>query len=161
MTAETADPPTAPLVVDVSGLADLVGRELGPSPWCPVTQQMVDTFAELTGDHQWIHVDPARAAQGPFGGTIAHGYLTLSMVPVFFARLLDVRGGSLGLNYGLDRVRFPAPVRVGDEVRATLRIDSVRELGDEGFQAGATVTVQARTSPKPACVAQIVFRFYR
>lgn len=149
-----------PLVITVRELGSVVGRTLGPSQWTPITQPMVDTFADLTGDHQWIHVDPERAKAGPFGGPIAHGYLTLSLVPVFFGALLDVQGAAMGVNYGLDRARFPSPVRVGDDVRATLCVDAVTSIDEAGVQSRATVTVESRTSAKPACVAQILFRFY-
>ncbi len=151
---------TSPVCVDVTDLHTVVGRTLGPSAWTSITQPMVDTFADLTGDHQWIHVDPKRAADGPFGTTIAHGYLTLSLVPVIFGALLDVRGAAMGVNYGLERVRFPAPMRVGDDARGVMTLTALDQLDERGWQAQASVTIESRTSPKPVCVAQIVFRYY-
>jgi acyl dehydratase len=141
------------------GLVALVGRTLGPSDWLEVTQERVDRFAAATGDHQWIHVDPARAAAGPFGATIAHGYLTLSLTPVVLTEILDVRGFSLVVNYGCDRVRFPAPVPVGSRVRASAVLTEVREIGG-GVQATVTLTFEAERVAKPVCVAAVLIRYY-
>ncbi len=142
-----------------AALRDLVGVPLGTSSWREIDQAMVDAFADVTGDHQWIHVDPVRAADGPFGGTVAHGYLTLSLAPILLSELLVVDGARMGVNYGLNKVRFPSPVRVGDAIRASAVLDSAEEI-EGGIQAEATLTVQTRRSSKPACVAQIVFRYY-
>jgi acyl dehydratase len=135
-----------------------VGDEYGPSSWIEIAQERIDAFAEATGDHQWIHVDPERAAAGPFGTTIAHGYLTLSLLPAASYEVVPRQGG-MGINYGLNRVRFPAPVPVGSRVRATFRVDEL-EQHDWGGQATMTATVEREGGDKPVCVAQVVFRYY-
>jgi acyl dehydratase len=142
----------------VASLADVVGTVLGPGPWREVDQNRVDLFAEATGDHQWIHVDPERAAHGPFGGTIAHGYLTLSMLPVLMKDLYSVDGVKLGINYGLNKVRFPSPVRVGSKVRLTAEIVSVDQIAG-GVQLVLRSTVEADGVDKPVCVAESVVRY--
>lgn len=149
---------TGPTVVHgAEGLKALAGQHVGHSAWMEVTQDRVDRFADATGDHQWIHVDPDRAAAGPFGGTIAHGFLTLSLIPRVLPQVLDVRGFSLGVNYGLDRVRFPAPVPVGSRVRAGVVVEDVSEVGG-GVQTTLTVTFEVEGSEKPACVARFLER---
>jgi acyl dehydratase len=142
----------------VASLADAVGTVLGPGPWREIDQNRVDLFAEATGDHQWIHVDPERAAHGPFGGTIAHGYLTLSMLPVLMKDLYSVDGVKLGINYGLNKVRFPSPVRVGSKVRLTAEIVSVDQIAG-GVQLVLRSTVEADGVDKPVCVAESVVRY--
>src|SRR5690242_4418583 len=117
------------------------GIEFGPSQWIDVPQEKIDAFAEATGDHQWIHVDPERAAAGPFGTTIGHGYLTLSLLPVASYEVLPKRSGSMSINYGLNRVRFPAPVPVGSRVRAAFEVASVDPF-DRGTQVTMTATVE-------------------
>lgn len=150
----------APVVAHgADGLTTLVGRRLGPSSWVDMPQDRVDRFAEATGDHQWIHVDPVRAASGPFGGTIAHGYLTLSLTPVVLTEILEVRGFSLVVNYGCGRVRFPAPVPVSSRVRASAVVDDVREIAG-GVQAAVTLTFEVESAAKPVCVAEILIRYY-
>jgi len=139
-------------------LLDAVGTELGPSEWLEITQDRVDTFAEATGDHQWIHVDPVRAAAGPFGGTIAHGYLTLSLVNHFLPELLRVDNVSMGVNYGTDKVRFPAAVPTGSRIRATGVVSATAEAGG-GVQATVTVTVEIEGGDRPACVVETISRF--
>ncbi|GAB2585939.1 MaoC family dehydratase [Streptomyces capparidis] len=136
-------------------LARAKGETFGPTEWHTVTQEQVDGFAEATGDHQWIHVDPERAAGGPFGGTIAHGYLTLSLIPRFSEQLLRVDGISMGVNYGTNKVRFPAPVRVGSRVRDVAELVEVRDV-PQGKQAVVRHTVEIEGSAKPACVAETV-----
>ena len=136
-----------------------VGEELGPTDWLEIDQKRIDLFAEATGDHQWIHVDPEKAAAGPFGTTIAHGYLTLSLLPYFSPQLLRVEGVRMGVNYGSNKVRFPSPVPVGSRLRATGRIAEVAEVKD-GIQLTLTVTVESEGGTKPACVAETVSRFY-
>src|SRR5437667_2274628 len=134
-----------------SGLDDLraaKGEHLGHSDWHVIDQRQVDQFAEVTGDHQWIHTDPARAAAGPFGGTIAHGYLTLSLVVALSAEIYTVSDVRMGVNYGLDRVRFPSPVRVGSRVRAGAELLDVADV-EGGVQLHIRVTVQAEGDPKP------------
>jgi len=136
------------------------GDEFGPSSWIDVTQERINAFADATGDHQWIHVDPERAAQGPFGTTIGHGYLTLSLVPVMSYEVLPHEEGGMGINYGVNRVRFPAPVPVGSRVRGTFRVENVEEA-DWGSQSTLTVTIEREGGDKPVCVAEVVFRHYR
>jgi acyl dehydratase len=136
------------------------GAEFGPSSWIDVPQAKIDAFAEATGDHQWIHVDPERAAAGPFGTTIGHGYLTLSLLPAMSYEVVPRQEGGMAVNYGLNRVRFPAPVPSGSRVRGTFQVASVEEA-DWGFQATMTATVEREGGDKPVCVAELVFRYYR
>ncbi|PZG24288.1 dehydratase [Micromonospora craterilacus] len=143
----------------IDDLAAAIGETVGPGPWYPVDQRRVDLFADATDDHQWIHVDPARAAAGPYGGTIAHGYLTLSLLPALVGRLYRVDGVRMGVNYGLNRVRFPAPVRVGSAVRAVATIGEVSRI-ESGAQVVTTVTVDSDAGGKPVCVAETVSRLH-
>ena len=136
------------------------GLELGPTEWTEVTQERVNQFADATGDHQWIHVDPERAAKGPFGGTIAHGFLTLSMLPQGTFELMHVEDASAAINYGLNKVRFPAPVPVGSRIRTTYRLVDVSEV-EGGVQVTTSATVEREGSEKPVCVAETVSRYYR
>jgi acyl dehydratase len=136
------------------------GTEFGPSSWVEVSQARIDAFAEATGDDQWIHVDRERAAAGPFGTTIGHGYLTLSLLPAMSYEVVPRQEGGMGINYGLNRVRFPAPVPSGSRVRGTFRVASVDEF-DGGFQATMTATIEREGGGKPVCVAEVVFRYYR
>jgi acyl dehydratase len=136
------------------------GDEFGPSSWIEVDQERIDAFADATGDHQWIHVEPERAAEGPFGTTIAHGYLTLSLLPVMSYETLPREEGGMSINYGLNRVRFPAPVPSGSRVRGTFHVDGVEEA-DWGHQATMTATIEREGGDKPVCVAELVFRYYR
>ena len=142
----------------LSELAALVGQDVAVSDWITVTQQQVNLFADATGDHQWIHVDVERAQQGPFGGPIAHGFLTLSLLPKFFESAMEVRETRMGVNYGLNRVRFPAPVFAGSRVRARIRIDAIEHL-DGGVQVTLTATVEREGGEKPVCVAELIFRY--
>ena len=142
-------------MTDPRGLA---GRELGPTAWVAIEQARIDAFAEATDDHQWIHVDPERAAAGPFGTTIAHGYLTLALLPRFVDEVLTVDGYALTVNYGLNRVRFPAPVPVGSRVRARFRVVSVEEVRG-GVQLTVEATIEREGEDKPVCVAEAVYRF--
>ncbi|MDC5696568.1 MaoC family dehydratase [Intrasporangium calvum] len=142
-----------------NGLGELtaaVGEELGASDWHEITQEQVNLFAEATGDHQWIHVDPERAAAGPFGQTIAHGYLTLSLLPVLVAEIYRVDGVKMGLNYGTNKVRFPTPVPVGSKVRASAQLVELTPIAI-GSQAVVRVTVEIEGAAKPACVADVVW----
>jgi acyl dehydratase len=134
------------------------GDHFGPSSWIEIPQEKIEAFAEATGDRQWIHVDPERAAAGPFGTTIGHGYLTLSLLPVASYEVLP-RAGRMGINYGLNRVRFPAPVPVGSRVRASFDVVSVEPF-DGGSQATLNATVEREGGEKPVCVAEVVFRYY-
>ncbi|MFQ3561853.1 MaoC family dehydratase [Streptomyces gramineus] len=138
----------------------LAGADLGRTDWLEITQDRVDTFADATGDHQWIHTDPERAATGPFGATIAHGYLTLSLIIPLFNQLLAVRGTSMSVNYGLDRVRFPHPVKVGAKIRLHGVVESVEEVRNNGVETRLAFTVEVEGSDKPACAAQAIYRHY-
>jgi acyl dehydratase len=151
------------MTVTANGLDELkalAGADLGHTGWLEITQDRVNAFADATDDHQWIHVDPQKAAAGPFGGTIAHGYLTLSLVIHLFSELAEVRGVSMGINYGLNKVRFPAPVPVGSKVRLAARVGAVEDAGVNAVQAVMDYTIELEGSEKPACVAQAVFRYY-
>lgn len=142
---------------------DLLGREgtrVGPSEWLRIDQARIDGFAHVTGDHQWIHVDPERARAGPFGATIAHGYLTLSLVNHFLPDLVDVRGYASGVNVGADRLRFLAPVPVGSRVRAVGEIVRVEEVRDGAIQSTVRITVELEGSEKPACVVDTISRYF-
>jgi acyl dehydratase len=141
-------------------LETAVGKPLGESEWLQITQERIDRFADATGDHQWIHVDPERARTGPFGATIAHGYLTMSLVSYFLPRIVEVRGVSMGVNYGADRLRFPAPVRVGSRLRGRGELVEVERTRDGAVQAKIRVTVEIEGSDKPACVVDTLSRFY-
>ena len=140
-------------------LKALVGSHLGYSEYRTVTQEQVNLFADATGDHQWIHVDPERAKAGPFGHTIAHGYLTLSLVPVLLGGVLHVKDVKMGVNYGTNTVRFTSPVPVDSEVRAGATLASVEDVPG-GVQVALDVTVEVKDAAKPSCVAQVVFRYY-
>lgn len=139
----------------IAAIEAAVGEELGTTDWVQMTQERVDRFAELSGDQQWIHVDVERATASSFGGTIAHGYLTLSMLPAFAAELYTIDTGSARLNYGLEKVRFPAPVKVGTKIRATPRIKEVRAVL-AGSQVLVAWTVEAEGAERPVCVAESI-----
>lgn len=142
-----------------AALRDAVGEHLGYSDWYKVSQEQVNTFADATGDHQWIHVDPVAAAAGPFGTTIAHGYLTLSLIPTLIAQVLHVDGVRMAVNYGLNRVRFPAPLPTGSSVRAGLRVASAEDIHG-GLQVVYDVTIEPAGGAKPCCVAETVVRYH-
>ena len=135
-----------------------VGDTFGPSSWIDIPQSKIDAFAEATGDHQWIHVDPERAKEGPFGTTIGHGYLTLSLLPVASYEVIPGEG-RMGINYGLNRVRFPAPVPVGSRLRATFVVKEIEEF-EGGTQTTYVATVEREGQEKPVCVAEVIFRSY-
>ncbi len=137
-----------------------VGEALGESDWLEIDQARIDQFAEATGDHQWIHVDPARAADGPFGRTIAHGYLTQSLVNHFLPQIVEVRGISMGINYGADRLRFPAPVPVGSRVRGRAELLAVEDTRDGAVQARIRVSVEIEGGDRPGCVIDTISRYY-
>jgi acyl dehydratase len=143
----------------IAGLQQRVGDHLGYSEWHEITQEQVNLFADATGDHQWIHVDIERAKAGPFGGPIAHGYLTLSLTPALLAEILEVSGISMAVNYGLNKLRFPAPVPVGSKVRAGANLDRLEEVSG-GVQVTLTLTFEIEGGTKPVCVAEILFRYY-
>lgn len=136
-----------------------VGEQLGHTDWLEVDQKRIDLFAEATGDHQWIHVDPEKAARGPFGTTIAHGYLTLSLLPLFGPQLIAVDGVRMGVNYGTNKVRFPAPVPAGSRLRSTAVITDVEDVPG-GVQVSVAFTVEREGGDKPVCVAASVSRYY-
>ncbi|MEU6801613.1 MaoC family dehydratase [Streptomyces neyagawaensis] len=143
----------------IDELKKLAGSDLGTSEWIEVTQERINTFADVTGDHQWIHVDPEKAAEGPFGAPIAHGYLTLSLFIPLFTELLDVEGVSTKVNYGLNKVRFPSPVKVGSKIRLVGRLASVEDVPG-GVQITVDGTIEIEGAPKPAAVLQSLSRFY-
>ncbi|GAA4587609.1 acyl dehydratase [Actinoplanes octamycinicus] len=147
------------IVNGLDELKALVGKDLGVSEWLEITQERVNTFADATDDHQWIHVDPERAEAGPFGAPIAHGYLTLSLVIPLFQNLLKVEGVRMGVNYGLEKVRFPSPVKVGSKIRLAATVVSVEDVPG-GTQSTFDFTVQIDGEDKPACVARTVYRQY-
>lgn len=143
----------------LDALRAAAGTEIGHGPWIEVTQHRIDQFADATADHQWIHVDRERAAAGPFGGTVAHGYLTLSLIPALTAGMVTVDGTTMGVNYGLNKVRFPAPVPAGSRVRARMELLSVDDVPG-GVQSTCRVTVEREGGDKPVCVAETVSRLY-
>ena len=148
------------IIQGISGLKELVGTHLGYSDYLEVTQERVDTFADATGDHQWIHVDPERAkAESPFGGPIAHGYLTLSLGPVLAPQIMRVDGIKMGVNYGCEKVRFPSPVPVGSKLRVGVELVDVTDIAG-GCQVQMRFTFECEGAAKPSCVANIVFRYY-
>ena len=143
----------------LDGIRALAGKDLGKSAWLEVTQDRVNLFADATDDHQWIHVDPERAAAGPFGTTIAHGYLTLSLVIPLMGDLLEVSGISMGINYGLDKLRFPAPVKVGSKIRLGGTVAQVDDVPG-GVQMLVDVALEIEGEPKPALAARAIYRYY-
>jgi acyl dehydratase len=149
-------------VITLNGIDDIkarVGQDLGVSEWHEVTQEEINAFADVTGDHQWIHVDPERARETPFGGTIAHGFYTVALTPMLMQQLYTVTNVAFALNYGLDRVRFPAPLPVGSRVRASAQISSVDEIAG-GIQMKTTITLERDGGDKPVCVAEQLVRIY-
>ncbi|MPZ79190.1 MAG: MaoC family dehydratase [Actinophytocola sp.] len=147
------------VVHGLAELAALVGRDLDPGEWHVITQDRVDMFADATGDHQWIHVDPVRAAAGPFGATIAHGYLTLSLIIPLWTDMVRIENVRVAVNYGLDKVRFPTPVPVGAKVRLHARLSAVEELTADSVQASVAFTMELAGAEKPAVAARAVYRY--
>jgi acyl dehydratase len=140
--------------------ADLKGKPLGTSGWRKITQEQVNAFAEATGDHQWIHVDPVRAAkESPFKGPIAHGYLTLSVIPALLPDVLEVKGVKMGVNYGANKIRFPSPVPVGSEVRLVAEMADVEKI-EGGVQLTLKATIEVKGGQKPALAAEVLYRYY-
>jgi acyl dehydratase len=148
----------AELTLTLAELKARSGQHLGTSSWHEVTQEQVNLFADATGDHQWIHVDPERAVTGPYGRTIAHGYLTLALGPALLWEVLEVSDASITVNYGLNRVRFPAPLPVGSRVRADITCAAVEEVTG-GLQATLALTFEREGGGKPVCVAEVLFRY--
>src|SRR5580658_1417516 len=147
------------IVSSIEELNKLPGQHLGFSDWHVIDQAQVDLFADATGDHQWIHVDPERAATGPFGTTIAHGYLTLSIIPAILQEVVRVQGFQFGVNYGCNKVRFPSPVKVGSKLRLGATIASVEDVKG-GVQVILDVTLGTEDADKPSCAAEVVYRYY-
>lgn len=144
----------------IAGLKELLGQHLGYSDYIEITQDRVNLFADATGDHQWIHVDPERAAkESPFGGPIAHGYLTMSMGPMLFPQIATVSGIKMGVNYGCGKVRFPSPVPVGSKVRLGAELSNLEDIPG-GAQVTMTFTFECEGAPKPSCVSEVIFRYY-
>src|SRR5690606_17177915 len=139
---------------------DNEGMKLGPSEWLEIDQERIDLLAKATGDFQWMHVDPDKAKDGPFGRTIAHGYLTPSLINMFLPELCEARGAQLGVNYGSDRTRDPAPVPVGSRVRAVGEVVKGALIGDNAVQATVRITIEIEGSDKPACVSDVIGRYY-
>jgi acyl dehydratase len=156
--------PAGPVVLHgIDGLRERAGQDLGASAWRTVRQEDIDTFATLTGDQQWIHVDPERARTGPFGTTVQHGFLTLGLATGLLWQVCTVDGFGVVLNYGLNKVRFPAPLRVGSRIRMHVQLAEVRELdgpAGKGAEAVYRLTYEVEGEPKPCCVADLVFRYY-
>jgi acyl dehydratase len=149
--------------ITVNGIAELkalAGERLGASGWLEITQDRVDRFADATDDHQWIHVDVERASTGPFGGTIAHGYLTLALLIPLWTEIVSIENIGMAVNYGLNRVRFPSPVPVGAKIRLTATMLSVDDVPGDGVQATVELTVEREGSDKPAVVAEAIYRYY-
>jgi acyl dehydratase len=150
------------MALEINGIEELkshVGQHLGYSDYITITQEQVSLFAEATGDHQWIHVDVERAKAGPFGGPIAHGYLTLSVGPMLYPQVVRFSGFSMGLNYGANKVRFPSPVPVGANLRLGVKVLNVEDIAG-GAQTTMEFTFECEGAPKPSCVAEIIFRQY-
>lgn len=150
---------SARVIKGIDGLKAAVGEHLGYSEYLEITQERVNTFADATGDHQWIHVDVDKAKSGPFGGPIAHGYLTLSLGPMLYPTVVRVEGFSMGVNYGANKVRFPSPVPVGAKIRLGVKLLDVEEIPN-GAQMTMEFTFECEGAPKPSCVAEIIFRSY-
>jgi len=140
-------------------LKGAVGKQLGYSDWLQISQERINQFADATGDHQWIHVDPERAKTGPYGACIAHGYLTLSLVNMFLPQIVEVRGIRMGINYGLEKVRFPTPVRVGSRIRGGGELVHVEDVKGGAVQSTIRITVEIEGSDRPACVADTISRW--
>jgi acyl dehydratase len=147
------------VINDLDELRARTGEHLGYSEWLKVTQDRIDAFADATGDRQWIHTDTDRAAAGPFGGTIAHGYLTLALVIPMWSQIVEFRGIRMAVNYGINKLRFPAPVPSGAQVRLGATLAAVNDMPD-GAEAVVDAVIECQGSPKPACVAQTVYRYY-
>ena len=157
--SETPDAPQARTVLDgVDAVRAAVGTHLGYSDWLEIDQDRVNTFADATGDHQWIHVDPERAKDGPFGAAIAHGYLTMSLSNYFMPQIVETRGFSAGINYGVDKVRFPSPVKVGQSIRAGAEMIEVSEVKG-GIQTLVRITIEIQGGERPACVIDSTSRW--
>lgn len=148
------------IIEDIEDLKTMVGQEIGVSDWIKVTQERVNTFAEATGDHQWIHVDPERAKkESPYGGPIAHGYLTMSLAPYFLQQIMEIKKKRMGVNYGLNKVRFPSPVPVGCKLRMKAEAAEIEEING-GIQIVIKMTFEVEGKEKPCCIAEAIYRYY-
>ena len=147
------------IIEGIEGLKAKKGEHLGYSEWLEITQERVNEFAEATGDHQWIHVDPERAKTGPFGGPIAHGYLTISLAPMMLPQVMRVEGFKMGVNYGINKLRFPSPVPVGSNLRVGATLADVEDI-QGGAQVTVDLTFEVEGKDKPSCVAQAIYRYY-
>jgi acyl dehydratase len=145
---------------NLAELKGLLGQEIALSNWVKVDQQRINLFAEATGDHQWIHIDPVRSASGPFGTTIAHGFLTLSMIPIFMAQAIKMNDVKMGVNYGLNKVRFTSPVPVDSELRARFTLLAIEDIANNGAQMTWEVKIERKGSDKPVCIAESISRRY-
>ena len=143
----------------IDGLKACIGQHLGHSDYLEITQEQVNAFADATGDHQWIHVDVERAKAGPFGGPIAHGYLTLSLAPALLPQIMQVSGVSMGVNYGANKVRFPSPLPVGSKLRLGATLAGVEDVPG-GAQVAVELVFEVEGAPKPCCVAEVLYRYY-
>ncbi|HVZ44533.1 MAG TPA: MaoC family dehydratase [Ramlibacter sp.] len=146
--------------IEFSELPALVGQDVATSPWIDITQEQVNLFAEATGDHQWIHVDVERAKAGPFGAPIAHGFLTLSLIPRFFESAIELRGSRMGVNYGLNKVRFTSPVPVGSRLRGKMKLLACEPIADNGYQMAWEIVIEREGVEKPVCIAETLSRRY-
>ena len=161
MSDTPSDTASDPRCLDsVDAVLAAVGQELGTTGWITVTQERIDTFADATGDHQWIHVDPERASTGPFGACVAHGYLTLSLANLFLPQLVSYQRLKLGVNYGCDKVRFPAPVKVGSRVRGRGEVMAAEPVKGDGVQVTVRISVEIEGADKPGCVVDTISRLY-
>ncbi len=145
---------------NLAELRPLLGQEIAVSEWVRVDQNRINLFADATGDHQWIHLDAERSAKGPFGSTIAHGFLTLSMIPIFMAQAIKMQDVKMGVNYGLNKVRFTSPVPVDSELRARFKLLSIEDIANNGAQMSWEVTIERKGSEKPVCIAESISRRY-
>ena len=156
-----ADSDTSTTCFDsVAGVLAAVGSDLGATDWITVSQERINTFADATGDHQWIHVDPERAKDGPFGACVAHGYLTLSLASLFLPQLVSYQRLKMGVNYGCDKVRFPAPVRVGARIRGRGQVVAAEPVKSDGVQGTVRISVEIEGADKPVCVVDTISRLY-
>lgn len=146
---------------NIDELKNYEGKELGYSDYHLVTQEEINMFADATGDHQWIHIDVEKAKQkSPYGGTIAHGYYTISLAPVLVSEIFDLKDKKMGINYGIDKLRFPAPVPVGKRVRMKAELKKLKEIRENAYQANFILTFEVENQEKPACVAEVIYRYY-
>lgn len=160
MQATTPETQAGVVFDSVASVLAAIGQPLGETAWMPIMQERIQQFADATGDQQWIHVDPERARTGPFGACVAHGFLTLSLANLFLPQLVRYEGLRMGVNYGCDKVRFPAPVRVGSNIRGSGEVVAASPVGGDGVQVTVRITVQVQGQDKPGCVVDTISRLY-